>query len=62
MIDRLLSDHEVAEMLSCARSTLWRWAAEGVVPKPIKIGGTSRWRMSDIEAVIAKAEAQRQAA
>lgn len=60
--DPLFSDRDAAAMLGCGRSTLWRWAAEGVLPKPIKIGGMSRWRKSDIEAVIAKAEAQREAA
>ena len=58
-IDQLLTDREAASILDCGRSTLWRWAAEGIVPKPLKIGGMSRWRQSDIEAVIATAEAQR---
>ena len=58
-IDQLLPDKEAASILDCGRSTLWRWAAEGIIPKPLKIGGMSRWRQSDIEAVIAKAEAQR---
>ncbi len=62
MNDILLSDREVIQALGCARSTLWRWAAEGVVPKPLKIGGSSRWRHSDIEEVIAKAAAKREAA
>lgn len=62
VIDQLLTDREAASMLDCGRSTLWRWAAEGIVPKPLKIGGMSRWRQSDIEAVIAKAETARSAA
>jgi predicted DNA-binding transcriptional regulator AlpA len=57
--DPLLSDKESAFILGCGRSTLWRWAADGIIPKPLKIGGMSRWRQSDIEAVITKAEAQR---
>jgi predicted DNA-binding transcriptional regulator AlpA len=58
-IDQLLTDKEAASILDCGRSTLWRWAAEGTVPKPLKIGGMARWRQSDIQAVIAKAEEQR---
>ena len=60
--DPLLSDRDTAALLGCGRSTVWRWTAEGVLPKPTKIGGMSRWRLSDIEAVIAKAEAVREAA
>ena len=57
--DPLLSDREVAAALGCARSSVWRWASEGVVAKPLKIGGMSRWRKSDIESVIAKADEAR---
>jgi len=60
--DPLYSDRTAAQVLGCGRSTLWRWAAEGVIPKPLKIGGVSRWKLSDLQAVIEKAEAQRQAA
>jgi predicted DNA-binding transcriptional regulator AlpA len=62
MTDPLLSDREAAAALGCARSSVWRWAADGIIPKPLKIGGMSRWRQSDIEAVIAKAEIARSAA
>ena len=60
--DLLLSDLEVAEQLFCGRSTVWRWSANGVLPKPIKIGGLSRWRQSWISKVISDAEAANQAA
>lgn len=56
--DPLLTDREAATYLGCGRSTLWRWVSEGILPKPLKIGGMSRWRQSTIEAVIAKAEAE----
>lgn len=56
--DPLLTDREAAAILGCARSSVWRWASEGILPKPMKIGGMSRWRQSTIEAVIAKAEAE----
>ena len=62
MTNRLLSDREAAELMNCGKSTIWRWASEGVIPRPLKIGGMSRWKMSDLEAVIAKAEAHREAA
>ena len=62
MTNRLLSDREAAELMNCGKSTIWRWASEGVIPRPLKIGGMSRWKLSDLEAVIAKAEAHREAA
>ena len=55
----LLSDREAATLLGCGRSTVWRWAANGTIQKPLKIGGMSRWPKSEIEAVIDRAKAQR---
>ena len=58
----LLTDREAAAALDCSRSTLWRWAGNGTVPKPIKIGGLTRWRRTDLDAAISDAAAQREAA
>ena len=30
-------------------STIWRWVKKGALPAPIKIGGRSLWRLSDIQ-------------
>lgn len=60
--DPLIRDADGAAMMGCSKSTFWRRVTDGTLPKPIKIGGMSRWRLSDVEAVIAKADAQRQAA
>lgn len=57
--DPLIRDSDGALMMGCSKATFWRRVADGTVPAAIKIGGTSRWRLSDIEAVIAKAEAER---
>lgn len=62
MTNILISDHEASKLLGCGRSTLWRWAANGTIPKPLKIGGASRWKLSDLEDVIAKADTERSAA
>lgn len=57
---KLIRDTEAADLLGCGRSTLWRWVADGVIPKPIKIGGASRWYLSEIEAaIVAAAEKSR---
>lgn len=62
VFDPLIRDAEGAAMLGCSKATFWRRVSDGTIPPAIKIGGTSRWRRSDIEAVIAEAEAQRKAA
>lgn len=60
--DPLVRDVDGAFMMGCSRATFWRRVADGTIPTAIKIGGMSRWRLSDIEAVIAKAESQREPA
>ena len=62
MPDKLLTDIELAALLGCARSTIWKWVADGVLPKPLKIGGMSRWKLSEAYDVIKRAEAEREAA
>lgn len=52
----LLSAREGAKILGVGLSTFWRLAAKGKVPQPIKIGGSTRWRRADIEALYATAE------
>lgn len=45
----MASDKELAQILGISRATVWRWASEGIIPKPIKITpGTTRWKLSDI--------------
>ncbi|WP_370301404.1 helix-turn-helix transcriptional regulator [Pseudooceanicola sp.] len=58
--DPLIRDADGAFMMGCSKATFWRRVADGTVPPAIKIGGMSRWRLSDIEAVISKAEAERE--
>ncbi|SEK08199.1 hypothetical protein MAA5396_04769 [Marinovum algicola] len=60
--DPLICDKDGAKMIGGSVSTFWRRVADGTIPKPIKIGGMSRWRQSWIEQVIQKAEAAREAA
>ena len=61
-IDTLLNDRDVCTFVNCARSTLWRWVAQGDFPKPLKIGGMSRWKRSTVEQFLDKAEAEALAA
>lgn len=56
----LLTINEVAQMFSVSRVTIWRWNKEVPdFPKAIKIGGSTRWRKSDLEKYIAKRAQER---
>lgn len=52
----LLTAPQVAEILNIGLSTVWRLAREGKLPDTVKIGGSTRWRRSDIEALFGPAE------
>jgi prophage regulatory protein len=46
-----LSAPQVSDRLGVSRATVWRWSANGTLPKPVKLGpNTTRWRLSDLEA------------
>jgi excisionase family DNA binding protein len=48
--DRLLLPVEdVARLLSVKPRTVWKWAACGRVPRPVKIGGRTLWRRAELE-------------
>lgn len=47
----LVTDREAAAMLSMGRSTFWRAVASGSLPQPVRIGGLTRWRVADLQAV-----------
>lgn len=44
----LVPAKEAAAMLSLGRSTFWQAVKNGHLPQPIKIGGSTRWRVSDL--------------
>jgi len=43
-IQVLLSDNAAAGMLGVSRATFWRRVKDGTFPKPVRIGGVTRWR------------------
>ena len=51
--ERLLDVKEAAEMLGLKPSTLYQWAYERRLPV-VKLGRTLRFRLSDIQALIAQ--------
>lgn len=58
-IDPLLTVRESAAYLQISIPTFWRRVADGTIPKPVKLGGLSRWPKSEIVAVIEDAKARR---
>ena len=42
---------EAARMLAIGRSTFWAQVKAGTLPQPIKIGGSTRWRVADLRLV-----------
>lgn len=55
MEDRMLRDSEVAEFFAVTRQTIWNWARKSDgFPQPVKIGGTARWKKSEIETYLEK--------
>jgi len=57
--DRLLTVRKSAEILQISVPTFWRRVADGTLPRPLKIGGLSRWPYSEILTVIESAKASR---
>ena len=48
----LMADHTAAAFLGISRATFWRRVKDGTFPAPVKIGGATRWRRSDLLAAI----------
>jgi predicted DNA-binding transcriptional regulator AlpA len=55
----LIRDADAAEILGCSKATFWRRVADGTIPRPLKIGGMSRWPRSEILDVIEQAKNRR---
>ena len=39
----------LADLLDVSETTIWEWVRKGHLPRPVKIGGATRWRWSDVE-------------
>jgi predicted DNA-binding transcriptional regulator AlpA len=59
--ERLITDVEAAAFLGCSRATWWRRVKDGTMPTPIRIGGMTRWRLSEIHQVVADLSRERDA-
>jgi len=50
--DNLIQISALVEMLQRSRASIYRDIKRGAFPKPLKLGSSSRWRRSEIEAYI----------
>ena len=50
----LLSAENLAKMLDVSVRTLWRLRSSGKLPRPVKIGGSVRWRADEVREWIAE--------
>ena len=44
----LVTADEAAKLLAMGRSTFWQNVKKGELPGPVKIGGATRWRLSEL--------------
>ncbi len=49
--DGLLREVDACRALACGRSTLWRLARGGRL-HPVKLGGMTRWKISELRALL----------
>ncbi len=57
--DPLLNIREVSALIHKSVPSVYRDVSLGLLPKPIKLGGSARWPQSEILDVIEKAKASR---
>jgi prophage regulatory protein len=48
-MSKLITAKKLSEILSTSIRSVWRLRASGRLPKPVVIGGSIRWSLSDIE-------------
>jgi excisionase family DNA binding protein len=49
----LVTAQDLARLLKVSTRTLWRLLSGGELPKPVRFGGTVRWRLDEIRKWIA---------
>lgn len=58
-LNDLIRYSEACKIIGCSKSSFWRRVADGTFPRPVKIGGLSRWLKSDIVDAIEQASERR---
>lgn len=52
--DQLVSIKAVVEILDRSRASIYRDIKKGTFPQPKKVGGSSKWRLSDVNRFLAE--------
>lgn len=52
--DRLLKVKDIQEILQLSRSAVYAAIRAGLLPRPIKIGKSARWKASEIAGMVDK--------
>lgn len=47
-MSKYITDKDLMKRYDISRATVWRWSKAGLLPKPVKLNGSTRW---DIEAL-----------
>ena len=55
----LLDVKAVAALFQSSPATIWRRVNDGILPRPVRIGGMTRWARDEIDAVIDRAKRTR---
>jgi excisionase family DNA binding protein len=55
-VNDLLTSREVAELFRVSTETIYRWGRQGTLD-PVTVGGTIRFRRTDVEALLASGAA-----
>lgn len=45
---KLINAEELAQLMQISERTLWRLLSGGKVPKPVRIGRSTRWRLAEV--------------
>ena len=51
-IDRLLNIKDLSALLNRGKSALWCDVKAGRLPPPVKLGGSTRWKYSEVQKFI----------
>jgi predicted DNA-binding transcriptional regulator AlpA len=53
-LDPLLTRFDLERLLQVGERTIRHWVSLGTFPRPIKLGGTHRWRLEDVRSFLAQ--------
>lgn len=52
-LPRMITINELATILGMSKRTVWRLLSAGEIPEPVRLGGSTRWPLAQVEAWIA---------